>query len=135
MRHKRFVITTIAALYFGVVIGLAFVPASEQGRSFWFWPFAAFVPVGVLLALLMGRRRWWVAVGFGLLGAAWLEAGQAIWMPDGYSNFLDVIWSSTGVIAGVAIVVVATELSRRSMRSHEAPRIIAQAGNREIPQD
>jgi len=133
MRLKRFIVTTIAALYFGALVGLAFVPTSDAVRGEWFWPVGVFVPVGVLLLLLFGGRRWWEALGFGVLGAAWLEAAQTLWMPLGYASFMDVVLAGAGVGVGVAVAWVITGPNWKYMRSHESPRMIAQAGTREIP--
>lgn len=135
MLARRYILTGVAALYFAGLIALTFVPGSAVIRNFWLWPFAAFVPVGVILLFMMGRRRWWVAVGFGVLGAAWIEAAQTIWMPEGYADLGDVFWSTVGVGTGVLIAVVLTIPRGKSMRSHESHRVVAQAGNREIPQD
>ena len=135
MRAKRYIVTGVAAVYFGTLIGLTFLPGSAANRSTWFWPLIAFVPVGILLVLLLGRRRWWAAVAFAVLGSAWIEAAQSIWMPDGYSEPGDVFWSSLGAIAGVLLAVILTSPRRRSMRAHESHRIVRQAGRREIPQD
>lgn len=129
------VLSGIAALYFGTVIGLAFVPGSVINGQLWCWQALAFVPVGALLLLLIGRRRWWVALGFGVLGAAWLEAAQSVWMPAGYASALDVVLDSTGVLVGVLVALFATVPRARSMRTHEPHRIVAQAGSREITQD
>jgi glycopeptide antibiotics resistance protein len=135
MRRRQFILTGVAALYFGALIGTAFVPSSALNRSFWCWEVLAFLPVGTLLLLLMGRRRWWAAIAFGMLGAAWLEAAQSVWMPVGYASAMDVVWASAGSTAGVLVAFVASSPRARSMRTHEPHRIIAQAGNREIPQD
>jgi hypothetical protein len=89
------------------------------------------VPVGALLTLLFGRRRWLIAVAFGVLGAAWIEAAQAIWMPEGYGRVEDTFWGALGVIAGVAAVLIV----QRLMRSHGSFRIVTEGGRREIPQD
>lgn len=135
MFARRYLLPVVAALYFGGLIALTFVPGSATVRNFWLWPFVAFVPVGIILCAIMGHRRWWVAVGFGVLGAAWIEAAQSIWMPEGYADLGDMFWGSLGVIVGVALVAVLTIPRARSMRSHESHRIVAQAGSREIPQD
>jgi hypothetical protein len=135
MRRRRFILSVVAALYFGAIVGMAFVPGSATNRADWYWPLAAFVPVGVLLLLLVGRRRWWAAMAFGMLGAAWIEAAQSVWMPVGYATAMDVVWGSAGATAGVLIALAATAPRRPSMRSHEPHRIVTQAGSREIPQD
>lgn len=133
MRRRKYILSGIAALYFGTVIGLAFLPASPLNGSFWCWAVLAFLPVGTLLLLLMGRRRWWAAIAFGMLGAAWLEAAQSVWMPAGYADAVDVVWGSTGVAAGVLVAFLATAPRRQSVRIPR--RIESQTGNREVPQD
>jgi len=133
MSRARSLTSVIAALYFGALVGLAFVPGSAANRASALWPFLLFVPVGILLVLLLGTRRWWSALGFGVLGAAWLEAAQTIWMPVGYADAWDVVWASAGVAIGVSGIVLGVRMQRRSMRSHGAPSIVAQAGTREIP--
>lgn len=135
MRQRRYVTSAVAALYFGAVIGLAFVPGSPINGQVWCWQTFAFVPVGVLLVLLLGRRRWWVALGFGVLGAAWLEAGQSVWMPVGYASAIDVLFDFTGAAAGVLIGWLATAPRPRAAGSQEPHRILPQARNREITQD
>lgn len=135
MRARRFLLTGIAAVYFGALIGLAFVPGSASNRALWVWPFVAFVPVGILLVLLLGRRRWWAAIGFAVLGSAWIEAAQSIWMPVGYAEVIDVVWASAGAVAGVALAAALMSRPSRSMHAHESHRIVAQSGRREIPQD
>ncbi|MEQ1736472.1 MAG: VanZ family protein [Rhodoglobus sp.] len=133
MSWRRFLTNVIAALYFGALIGLTFVPTTEVARSSWFVPFVAFVPVGVLLVLLMGVRRWWAAVGFSVLGSAWIEAAQSIWMPAGYAQVGDLVFGGLGAVVGVAAAVVLLLPTRRSMRAHESPSIVPHASSREIP--
>lgn len=133
MSRARSLTSVIVALYFGALVGLAFVPGSASNRASALWPFLLFVPVGILLTLLFDERRWWSALGFGVLGAAWLEAAQTIWMPVGYADAWDVVWASAGVAVGVSGIVFGVRMQRRSMRSHGAPSIVAQAATREIP--
>lgn len=143
--RRRHLLVVVAALYFGFIIWFTFArhadpgPGSEPGSASWAaaWAmsFALFIPVGLLLTLMMGRRRWWVAVGFGVLGAAWVEAAQRVWMPEGYASVDDILASSAGAILGVGIGVLAITMKIRAARSHGSPRIVAQGGRREIPQD
>ena len=135
MRARRYILTGVAAVYFGALIGLTFVPGSTANREFWVWPFLAFVPVGILLVLILGRRRWWAAVAFSVLGSAWIEAAQTVWMPVGYAKVSDIVWASSGALAGIVVTFLLTSPRLRSMRVHEPHRIVAQAGRREIPQD
>jgi glycopeptide antibiotics resistance protein len=133
MRRSRLLLKALTAVYLLVIIFLAFVPGVSELRLAWFWPFLAFLPAGVMLTLLLGRRRWWVAVGFGLLGAAWVEAAQTVWMPPGYADFDDVLWASLGVACGVLIAVVVSAPRRTTVASHDSPRQMTQGGSRDIP--
>ena len=135
MRARRYILTGIAAVYFGALVGLTFVPGSTADRGLWVWPFVAFIPVGILLVLLLGRRRWWAAIAFAVLGSAWIEAAQTVWMPVGYASVADIAWAGSGAVAGAVVAFALTSPKLRSMRVHESPRIVAQAGRREIPQD
>jgi glycopeptide antibiotics resistance protein len=123
-------ILVVATLgYAGVLAGLAFVRWSNGAECPWYWAVIAFAPAGILLQLSLGPRRWWAAIGFGVLGAAWIEAAQSIWMPLGYGRFEDVAWGALGITIGVLIGA----LVLRSMRSHESFSIVTEAGSREIP--
>jgi hypothetical protein len=135
MSRGRFFISVITALYVGALIGLTFMPVPDEARASWLLHWAAFVPVGFLLVALMGARRWWAAIAFGVLGAAWVEAAQWIWMPEGYAALADVGWCSFGAIAGVTLGALTVAAAGRSMRSHEAHRVVPQAVHREIPWD
>jgi glycopeptide antibiotics resistance protein len=128
MFRRRHFLSVVAAVYFGLLIGLTFTPGSSAARESWILPTVLFLPVGLLLVLLMGRRRWWVAVGFGMLGAAWVEAAQTIWMPDGYASVTDILCSSIGAMLGVGLGVILLTVRQKSMRSHAVPRIVAHPG-------
>lgn len=133
MSRLRFVTTVIAALYFGALIGLTFVQISAQARESWLFPVAVFLPVGFLLVLLMGPRRWWAAVAFSVLGAAWIEAAQSIWMPEGYANYGDILLATLGASIGVITGALLSLPSAQAIGSHDSPSIVTQAGSREIP--
>lgn len=89
--------------YAAVLAVLAFVVWDSGSDSPWYWPLISFVPAGFLLQLALGPRRWWAAIGFGVLGAAWIEAAQAIWMPLGYGRVEDAIFGSAGAALGVGL--------------------------------
>lgn len=135
MIRRRHLLVIVAFVYIGMLVGLTFVPGATSARQWWWLPLILFIPVGLLLTLMMGRRRWWVAVGFGILGAAWVEAAQTIWMPDGSASVLDILLSSLGAIVGVVIGVVIISARIEGARSHATPRMVAQSGSKEIPQD
>lgn len=129
MQRSRPVFVAITLGYGAVLAGLGFVEWGDTGEVSWYWAVIAFIPLGLLLQLALGPRRWWAAIAFGVLGAAWIEAAQAIWMPLGYGRVEDAAWASLGVVVGVIVGAMVL----RSMRSHESFRIVAESGGREIP--
>lgn len=123
MFRSRFVVAVCAALYFAVLASLAFVVAPGSNGRFWVWTTVAFIPVGAFLVCMFGRRRWWAALGFSVVAAAWLEAAQTVWMPAGYADVVDILLASIGAGIGVvaaAGVALAREHSQRSHRSSTA---------------
>jgi glycopeptide antibiotics resistance protein len=140
MVQRRVILGVVATLYFAVVIWLAFMPDSVTNGGEWYWTFAVFGLVGILLLLIMGRRRWWAAIGFGALGAAWVEAGQSVWMPVGYASAMDVVLGSTGAIAGV-LVTYALTAPHPAARPPKRPEVrnsahkSAQEGPISLPRD
>lgn len=129
MKRARLLFVACTLAYAAVLVALAFVQWEAGAACPWFWSVLAFIPMGLLLELALGRRRWWAAIGFGVLGAAWIEAAQAIWMPPGYGRFEDAAWASAGVLLGVLLGAV----TLRSMHSHESFSIVTDGGSREIP--
>jgi glycopeptide antibiotics resistance protein len=121
----------LTGTYLTVIVVLAFVHWQHGAACPWYLNVLFFAPVGVLLTLLFGRRRWLIAIAFGVLGAAWIEAAQAIWMPEGYGRVEDTFWGAVGVFVGVASTLILLRL----MRSHGSFRIVTDGGHREIPQD
>lgn len=130
---RRPVLSLVAVVYFATLVALTFTPGSEAARSSWLLPLVLFVPVGLLLCLILGPRRWWAAVAFGVLGAAWVEAAQTIWMPAGYASGWDLAAASAGTVVGVAAGLLAQSTRVRPASSHGPSRMVAQAGRREIP--
>jgi hypothetical protein len=133
-QNNHRVVVGLTVAYLVVVVVLAFVEWKYGAASPWYWSLLIFVPIGALFTLLVGRRRWIIAVAFGILGAAWVEAAQATWMPEGYGRVEDTLWGAVGVVSGSLAVLLAQALAR-FMRSHGPFRIMTEAGRKEIPQD
>lgn len=117
-----------AALYFAALASLAFVIAPGSNSRFWVWPILTFIPVGVFLVCMFGRHRWWAALAFSIVAAAWLEAAQTVWMPAGYANAVDIVLASIGAGIGVAAAVGIAVSREQSQRSHRF-RTRQQTGN------
>ncbi len=121
MIRARSVLSVVAALYLTTLVCLAFVPRgdtvipSEVSAGF------QFALASVLLVLLLGRRRWWVALGFAVLGSSWIEAAQSVWMPPGYALMTDVIAGTIGATVGALVTLAAVRISRHPI----APSAVA----------
>ena len=77
---------------------------------------AIFVPFGLLLVLLAGRRRWVLVVFVGVLTSCWIELAQSIWIPSRAADGRDVLANSAGVLVGALLAVALISLADR--RAH-----------------
>ena len=65
-----------------------------------------FVPIGLVGALLLGRMRWLaIPLGAALSGA--LELGQALFLPERYASWSDVLANTVGAALGTLIAAAA----------------------------
>lgn len=74
---------------------------------------AMFVPLGCLSVLLLGGRRWWLALAFGILLTCFIEFTQQF-VPTRVPDLRDIVANSLG--AALGIVVVLAILGIRSAR-------------------
>jgi len=130
-RHHP-ILTVVTFVYLGVVgwITLGPQPFDEGSDSFvwrllhllgrfpltdWvtysfleFWAnVAMFVPVGLFFLLLLGRRRWWLAIALGVLLTCGIEFVQQ-WLPDRVSDPRDILANSLGALVGVVAALLVT---------------------------
>lgn len=73
-----------------------------------FWSnVAMFVPVGLFFLLLLGRRRWWLAIVLGVLLTCGIEFVQQF-LPDRVSDPRDILANSVGAFVGVVAALIVT---------------------------
>jgi glycopeptide antibiotics resistance protein len=73
-----------------------------------FWSnVAMFVPVGLFFLLLLGRRRWWLAIALGVLLTLGIEFVQQF-LPDRVSDPRDILANSVGAFIGVVAALLVT---------------------------
>ncbi len=120
MSAARPVLWCATGVALGGVGALAFgLPGRADDVSPW-WSLPVFTVVGVLFALVSRTDRWWVALGLAWLLAAWIEAGQAVWLPEsGRARIEDLVLGCIGGTLGVAAVVGSRALAthRRAARA------------------
>ena len=73
-----------------------------------------FIPFGFLLALLLGGRRWWLAMPIGCAGSGCIELGQLFFLSGRTASVGDVVVNTFGAVVG-------SLLARRCM--YLAPRL------------
>ena len=76
---------------------------------------ALFVPLGMLIALLFGPRRWWRAPVICFVATVIIELGQGALLPQRVASIGDVIANTVGGILGtlVAVAIIATAARNR----------------------
>jgi glycopeptide antibiotics resistance protein len=66
-----------------------------------------FVPIGLFLLLLFGRRLWWLAVVMGVLLSSVIEFAQ-LYLPGRVSDVRDLTSNSLGALIGVLVALILT---------------------------
>lgn len=68
---------------------------------------AMFVPFGFLLALHLGRRRWWIGWAIGVVFTFLIEGTQATLLsPTRYATISDLITNSIGAGVGAVLALI-----------------------------
>jgi len=109
------IIACAAGVYVVALVVTSFVvpDAPEDSIASSLLAIPTFLVLGVLLAMLSVPRRWWVALGFTWLGAAWVEAAQAVWLPTSTrARVEDVILGCIGGAIGVGAVMLARRIAK-----------------------
>jgi glycopeptide antibiotics resistance protein len=66
-----------------------------------------FVPMGLLLTLLFGRERWWLALALGVAATFTIEFVQ-LFLPARVSDTRDLLANTLGTIVGIAVARLVT---------------------------
>jgi len=86
---------------------------------------AMFVPVGLLFLLVLGRRRWWLAIAAGVVATVAIEVAQR-GIPGRVSDPNDVLANSVGALVGViAALVITTPAALRDRRARQQAELEA----------
>ena len=83
-----------------------------------------FVPLGLLLVLIAGRRKWLFVVFLGVLTSCWIELAQDIWIPSRAADARDVFANSAGTMIGalIALAILAARVRRARAGKSRANR-------------
>jgi len=115
MARSHPILAIVTALYLALIATFTFIGGDDEQPPSPVWALVVFIGVGLLLTALSSPRRWWVALGFGWLGAAWIEAAQSVWRPPGYASIVDLAFGALGTVIGVGLVVAVRALRARAI--------------------
>jgi glycopeptide antibiotics resistance protein len=78
-----------------------------------------FVPLGAVVVLFVGPRRWWWGVVVGFVVSACIELGQLLFLSHRVATINDVVANTSGALIGAALaaVVVLPVTRRRHARA------------------
>ena len=80
---------------------------------------ALFVPLGMLITLLFGPRRWWRAPVICFVATVLIELGQGVLLPQRIASIGDVIANTVGGILGTLAAVGIMAVLARNHRAIE----------------
>lgn len=85
-----------------------------------------FVPFGVIVALILPTRRWWLAVAGGALTSAAIETVQYLALSQRQASLGDVLNNTLGALLGAAAVRIIRTHPARETKPHPAPETAAE---------
>lgn len=82
-----------------------------------------FVPLGALVAWVIGRGYWWVGAAAGLLTSCAIELAQFLFLPGRYPTLADVLANTLGALLG-ALLALPLMSRRRPVRNRAPARTL-----------
>ena len=91
-----------------------------------------FLPFGIILTVLLGRRLWWLSTLAAVALSTGIELIQLVALPDRYPSVRDVIANSVGALIGsLLVLLIGTLNARRTSTPQRAQgRVAASASSR-----
>jgi glycopeptide antibiotics resistance protein len=91
-----------------------------------------FVPLGIFVAMLVSRRRWWLLLFTGTLMSGFIELSQMLFLPGRVPEVRDLISNSTGFLIGAvsAVLVRLLVAHRDGLVEHDRRNAQRPAGSR-----
>jgi VanZ family protein len=71
-----------------------------------------FIPLGVLVVSILGRRQWWAGGAVGMLLSALIELAQFVFLPARYPTLLDVAANTGGAALGGLLMLLVLTLRK-----------------------
>lgn len=87
-----------------------------------------FIPIGLMFVLLLGRRRWWLAIALSVIMTFGIEGVQHF-LADRVSDPRDLLANSIGGVIGVFVALILTW-----PKAHQLRREARQRGAARVPE-
>lgn len=81
-----------------------------------------FVPLGVLVAAMLPRDRWWQVIVVGAVASTCMEIGQLVFLSGRHPSLTDVVDNTFGALLGALLVLVVRVSAARTGASRSALR-------------
>jgi glycopeptide antibiotics resistance protein len=65
-----------------------------------------FIPLGLLLVLMLGRRHWFGVLFVGLITSCWIELAQSVWLPMREADPRYIAAHVAGTTLGIVIAIL-----------------------------
>ena len=78
-----------------------------------------FIPIGLVAALLLPWRAWWLAIPIGAALSGLLELGQYLFLPERFASVTDVAANTAGTVIG-ALIAAAIRAARMRRAARQA---------------
>lgn len=82
---------------------------------------AMFVPFGILVGLLVPRRRAWLVIVLGAATSVAIELAQLAFLPTRVADVRDVVANTLGAAAGLALLLLVTRSRRPAPLTEPVP--------------
>ncbi|WP_442854387.1 VanZ family protein [Arthrobacter sp. EPSL27] len=92
-----------------------------------------FVPFGVLAALILPVRRWWLAVACGALTSGAIEIIQFVSLSQRHASLADVVNNTLGALLGAAAVRIIQKPPDRGKAPGTASKPIRKSNEGGVP--
>lgn len=126
-------------VYLGVVVWLTLSPQAPDQRDGPLWQFALFldrfpatqwltfndlefvanialfVPLGLFFVLLVGKRRWWLALALAMALTLGIELAQQF-IPSRVADPRDILSNSLGAAIGIVVTLSVAAIRQRARR-------------------
>jgi glycopeptide antibiotics resistance protein len=91
-----------------------------------------FIPLGLLLVLMLGRRHWFGVLFVGLITSCWIELAQSVWLPMREADPRYIAAHVAGTTVGIIVAVAIIGSQRKSSDNRRPLSPVSQSSGRQL---